>query len=872
MDKKTITGIAVGGLLHDIGKFAERSSLYAKGDEKEVNEKFKYGHSFHTYQVLEEFFPESAAKEISHDLMGTSSLRDLAAQHHKPDNKIQAFIQIADWHAAGHERQPSDTDAKQYAMAGRSTKDQQPLISILSRINLPELKSTPSGQDMYYRIQVPSLEQDITPNDMHPCSEKEFPAVDVQAAYKTHWHNFVQTIRPTPGTSSPLDLIDNFDTILEICRLYQWCLPETTRRQDLSDVSLFEHQKATAAIASAAFLYLEEKARMTGKISKEEILYRPKEKRFVLFCGDISGIQQFVYQISSKGAYKMLKGRSFFIQLLAEILARKYLEKFGLTSANILFCSGGKFYLLLPNLKSTAQQIKTLTASINGELFDSFKGDLYLRTGSEQLSGHDLTMQKGRSLSVIWDELALQVAIDDKQRYAEIATKGYERIFGTDPCVQTNACAVCHCSMKANGDEKQESICHTCLVMKEIGQKLKTARYIVVSDTAEAQTKNHTMAMFGKYLWFCDEKPKLSIEGCFVWSLNSADFIELVVKSKASGLHLNGAPFIVGGNHIFDREEIDLQFDDIAQKGEGVHSLGVLRMDVDNLGRIFREGLNNYRHGKEYDDYRFHSMARITTLSWQLAYFFGSMVPQSMNSDPDWQGKSTVVYAGGDDLFALGAWHSMPKIALALKQQFARFCCHNPVFSLSGGMVVTDGKFPIYKSAEMAGDAQSLAKGNRTCFSNNSGKTAVKESFTFFDATMHWSEFSAIAEVRSMMRPLLLQNENRPLLGRLRNIYASWEKSRMELLRAGQPMNLDHVRQRLAAEKWRWRMVYSLARFAESKPALRETIEALQRFIVDPVAETDRSGIELLGVLSKWCELQLRSADNRKEKNNDNRG
>jgi len=38
----------------------------------------------------------------------------------------------------------------------------------------------------------------------------------------------------------------------------------------------------------------------------------------------------------------------------------------------------------------------------------------------------------------------------------------------------------------------------------------------------------------------------------------------------------------------------------------------------------------------------------------------------------------------------------------------------------------------------------------------------------------------------------------------------------------------------------------------------------VQQFILKPVAGSNRDGIELLGVLGRWCELQLRKPENRK--------
>ncbi|HDH97690.1 MAG TPA: hypothetical protein ENF70_00955 [Deltaproteobacteria bacterium] len=53
-------------------------------------------------------------------------------------------------------------------------------------------------------------------------------------------------------------------------------------------------------------------------------------------------------------------------------------------------------------------------------------------------------------------------------------------------------------------------------------------------------------------------------------------------------------------------------------------------------------------------------------------------------------------------------------------------------------------------------------------------------------------------------------------------------------------------------------MVYSLKRLGESRESLNEAIEDIQQFILNPVTGGRRRGIELLGVVSRWCELELR--------------
>lgn len=855
MDTELIKSIAFAGIVHDIGKFAERTGHYEKGDPDVIKKKYRWDHPFHTAQILADIFPRCVETIVGDESVGSSSLQDLAARHHLPGNKLQKIMQRADWFAAGHERKRSDQEARLYKMSGHETKSQQPLISILSRICLPEEKHENNSEDMYCRIRVPSLAREDFTEKVHPCPGRMYPAANVREDYKEHWHSFVGEFLQQDGDKCSLDPLVHFETILEICRLYQCCLPETTRRQDLSDVSLFEHQKATAAIACCIYIY---HSSIGDQITYRAIMDTTPEK-FVLFCGDISGIQQFVYQISSKGAYKMLKGRSFFIQLLAEILARKYIEKFNLTSANILYCNGGKFYLLLPNIESVKQLLEELTDDINSELFDLYNGDIYLRTGFEKLSGKDLTQQTDRTLSVVWDDLGHQVSIQDRKRYAGLASKNYERFFGADPYGQTYSCDVCHCSMisKNNNHDGDNKSCQTCLDMKNIGEKLRTAQYIVMADdSSTVKGDRPALKIFNKYLWFCKKTPTVT-QKCFIWTLNSQTFIKFV-KSHPLSLQINAAPFVVGGNHTFDKDEPALQFDDIARRTtEGVHKLGILRMDVDNLGKIFRQGLNNYRYGKPDSDTRFHSMGRLATLSGQLACFFGSLVPQCIDSSSHWKTKNTVVYAGGDDLFILGTWDTIPEIALEIKQQFSKYCCHNPVFSMSGGMIITGGKFPIYKSAEMAGETELLSKNHQRKFHNNS--ETVKASFTFFDTPMHWNEFLAVKELKDELYPSFKNKEYRPLLRRILDVHSSWSESKRRLIRNNQSQSLTSIRLELEAEKWRWRMVYSFARFGENHQELRGTIKNLQRFILSPVAGSDRNGIELLGVLGKWCELQLRT-------------
>jgi len=857
MNDILLLGISFAGLFHDIGKFAERAYAVEIGDPDMVRQDYRYGHAHNTEQALKILFNEEFLSSTlpNSGNYAECTILNLAARHHRPRYPYEIMISEADRIASSHERAESD-DESLFSTVGRERKSQIPLISILGRVHLPSKNVSPQPGNMRYRIAVPPLDNEGDQGIVFPMQPGDYPARQVRADYRDHWSSFVREITSGGGVGG-LDPEKQFDTIFELCRMYQWCLPASTRREELEDVSLFEHQKATAALASCLFCYHEEK-----QLLDENAIRNRKTQKYLLFCGDVCGIQAFIYRISSKGAYKMLKGRSFFIQLLTETLARKYVEELSLTTANILYVSGGKFYLLLPNTKWVPKKLISLSDTINQWLFKRFGGDVYVRTGFETVSGADLTRQSGRTLSQIWDGLSRKLVFEDRRRYAALAREDYDDIFGVGDKTKTDFCKVCYNAMnpKVTGEQQR---CRICRTMEEIGRKLGDAAYIVMSSEPTALSEKYQFEALDRYFWFfsADSITDARLQphkDCLVWCINNTSFADIAKSGSLSTI--NAAPMIAGSTHRFSEE-----FEEIAKKSEGIHRLGVLRMDVDDLGKIFGYGLKHYLHSSEKQDTRrFHSLGRITTLSWQLGLFFGTLVPGIIQSHRQWKDRVTVVYAGGDDLFLLGAWDCLPEVALKIRDQFSEFCCNNPSFTISGGMVMTGGKFPIYKSAEMAGKAETEAKKRITVFSQNGKKKKEKDAFTFLNIPMHWKEFFAVSDLKNNLYPLLKEKENRPLLHRLTAIAASWEESREHRLRAGPQQSMKNISRELMAEKWRWRMVYALTRFGQNKQqVIRDMVENLQQLILSPVAGTDRHGIELLGVLSRWCELHLRKPETR---------
>ena len=77
-----------------------------------------------------------------------------------------------------------------------------------------------------------------------------------------------------------------------------------------------------------------------------------QEYKQLFVGGDLSGIQKFLYNISSKKAAVSLKGRSYYLQQYMNNVCTKLedaVNQVGAKHVEVIYNSGGKFYLLTDN-------------------------------------------------------------------------------------------------------------------------------------------------------------------------------------------------------------------------------------------------------------------------------------------------------------------------------------------------------------------------------------------------------------------------------------------------------------------------------------------------------------------------------------------
>ena len=188
--------------------------------------------------------------------------------------------------------------------------------------------------------------------------------------------------------------------------------------------------KTTAFLSVALFDYYSENENLTIPLADTC-------KPFVLLGGDISGIQDFIYDIPSEGAAKQLKARSFYLHIITETIVRNILKDFNLLQINVVYSSGGNFYILVPNLKELDDKIQNLNRRINEQLRRVHGTDIYLAMGYNEISIKNLkqkecsnSLNSEKCLSQIWDDLISEKIFKVKnQRYLSSIKEKYDEYF-----------------------------------------------------------------------------------------------------------------------------------------------------------------------------------------------------------------------------------------------------------------------------------------------------------------------------------------------------------------------------------------------------------------------------------------------------------
>jgi CRISPR-associated protein Csm1 len=433
------------------------------------------------------------------------------------------------------------------------------------------------------------------------------------------------------------------------------------------------------AISSSLYLYLSEEENFNDDIILSQ---------YILVAGDFSGVQDFVYTITSKGALKTLKARSFFLELLMEHIIYEILLPLDLSRTNIISSGGGRFYLLLPNTEPAVKILREVRERINLYLKNEYEAKLCFILEWEKFN--DKFFYDNERYKAVWGSLSNNIRESKQSKFREFLPELFEIKYENTAIFE---CHICHKTTLEKDviDEYGISFCPICHSLYNLGQNIFDAKYISRTD-AETGIKIENKY----YNIISSEELRVSKEP--VWIINSWDTSDY----KNDYFY----PLIMANNYI-KKESGPYDFEDYANLSTGINRIAVLRMDVDSLGSVFFDGFQEKQN-----------ILRISSLSRHLNMFFRYYLNRICKDR-----KIATIYAGGDDVFVVGAWDEVIQTGFDIREHFKRYTLNS--MTISGGFAVFSPKFPLYQMARIAGEAEDEAK-------TNEYNGEMKNSFTFF--------------------------------------------------------------------------------------------------------------------------------------------
>lgn len=670
----TTLKIAAAALLHDVGKLMQPAveetlpagtiqplkELYLPTDQ---HQRPTHTHAAYTAYFFEEpHIKEMLPAEFTESGWGDGEAEDtclgLAARHHKPSTPLQWIIAEADRLSAAHDRRRHLTKEQQTA-----PKDYlgTRLYALLPLVTTREAPPTIEGESVEPYV-LPLRWNDDAPiipePHRHPAGEKE----RARTEYKAIFHKFVAALNRIAETR------DNPALWLRLCTAqYQYAtslLPATRAGLDQPNVSLYDHSHIAAAVAVALYRYHAEADKLTVAAVKERT-----PQKFLFIRGAFRGIQKFIFDergVTQKGRAKLLRGRSLYVQLLSECAALLLCEELGLPHTSVLLSTAGKFDILAPNSPSTITAIARTQEKIRAWLLRETFGLVHCSLVSAAAAPEDLVYsaenENSPGLRPVFDSIAQQELIAKFEPFAIEQYGGVVDTFFTDDAPPG----------LSRLNEDHITLGRYCLRDKCLS--ISSADAVRGGYRGDPGTHVLEFPIFDKYrVTISDKSPSLDL-----------DNLQVSLWETRSTLHVP-----TGKNG-----EV-LTFNDIAHNGP----LAALKLDVDNLGQLWRDGFANVGD----------TLSQRATFARHLDQFFSKSFPFYCANEPSLELFYTL-FSGGDDLFVIGPWWEIIKGASFIHDRFSRYTAGNPDLHFSASITLVDPHAPLNVIGPQAEEGLSRAK------------------------------------------------------------------------------------------------------------------------------------------------------------------
>ncbi|NTV06713.1 MAG: type III-A CRISPR-associated protein Cas10/Csm1 [Chlorobium limicola] len=829
----------LGALLHDIGKFIERAKDKEWQEEAELYVQTGEASKNHAHRRY-----SAAFIRIFGHFLSDPDIERYVLLHHggwgkgnydygilRKDVPLK-LIHIADVSSSKEREQIADLEPQYYARAR--------LQSIFSDIRLGDKESPVK----YLDLNKLSLDREA----LFPAGEDPVFNTQVYNTLVEDFELFFEKFIGRDGVDSTADLLPFLQKFLNAVPAQT---PSRFKGQpDRPDINLLDHSRVTAAIALCLYDEWKEGS-WEGRDSEilKDSAQGYKSQDFpapcLLVSGDISGIQDFIFNVPSKGAAKTLKARSFFVQMLADVCIEKIQHDLDLKPSNLLYNGGGQFYFLVPKCK--AQDLSDCKNDIARALIDE---ELSLSIASVEVKVCDFMDNFGKK----WKKVNDTLAIEKLRKFKGLDGDEFGKIFGSF-------------KQKLKTNDKRDRFF-------SITGLLRSNEYSIAAsdgDSSEQDGWRKVLANLGYTFRFANEGSGNSPKNPIV-------FNETVFEGKYAGFRFSvkklprwsdvtikqfEQELDVCGRSIEEYQDEDengvkrkLKDDDIityshlafkAYKETGTHKLGILKMDVDNLGKLFSDGFPK----------EIRTPSRMMSLSRSLQWFFEGYMNTILQED-EFMNYIYPIFSGGDDLFMVGAWHKVFDIALRIQKDFREFVCQNPSVTLSASLLVVDEHYPVSRFAVLAEERLLEAK----------YASLNKNAVNVFGQTLSWEEFGDARNIKDkLVRMVKDFGESRAIIQKVLqgcNGLGIIYKRAVRQRKASSEKNLQVMsllnKEKPVGEKV-WRMAWFLRDLEQelSKPIAEEIIGEYER-VVFAAMNGEIVNPMKIAIGARWAEFSCRKS------------
>jgi len=679
--------IALAGLLHDIGKFGQRADGYLLRDGAFKKYDYKYIHTQYTAQIL---------NDLAFNL--GDEMSDASAMHHNPQNDMDWLIASADRMASGFERESFETYNEHH---DKEDFKKQRLWYLFD-------------EGKRYKIDTLSPDNIYAQNDNAVTNE-----------YDALWNSFVMDMGQVKEHGNSRN---DFFTIDYLLKKFTSFIPSSTSFKTKgydpvkANIPLYEHAKATAIFSSVLYKLQEQNNYNIINYYKNRS-GDMHQKDMLLIAGDFFGIQKFIFNdVASAKASKILRAKSAYIQILTKTIAFYIVDELGLSYQSIISTNAGKFEILGVNNEASTTRLQEIQKKLNHFFIKKYFAETGLGVSFVECSLADFIVegQYKESLRKLVD-----IAVENS-KFKKFSILENESVLAVDEGLNNqNLCPLCN---KKKGTERKQNdksylACDDCEQFVQIGQRLTKSDFLTISKGSGK------MQIFEDYYINFANEPKRFDNAIAIFDISNEEKFKGYAKWELSSY--------VATN---DEKEV-LTFSELAENScdsldSGVKALMALKGDVDFMGNYIKDPKNQVTN----------SFARYNFFARMVDYFFSVKATELM------KGKNIyTVFAGGDDVFVLGAWDEVIEFAKNLREEFMKFATRSDL-TFSVGMVMTKPNKPINFVAEISEEALEKAKDYK---SSQKPKNKEKNAITLFDETFSFTDYNNMRDEFKTISPII---------------------------------------------------------------------------------------------------------------------